>query len=126
MINIKSKGDFGNTIRFLKKASNHSEITALFSKYGEQGVTALQNATPVDSGKTARSWYYEILDERGSVTLTFYNSNVNQNVNVAILIQYGHGTRNGAWINGTDYINPALKPIFDAILQAIQREVVNN
>ena len=92
-------------------------------KYGREGIAALSSATPIDTGKTASSWYYEIENKNGSATISFYNSNVNKGENIAILIQYGHGLRGGGYVQGRDYINPAIQPIFDKIAENAWREV---
>ena len=92
-------------------------------KYGEKGVNALKEATPKDSGLTATSWKYKIEKEAGKTSLTFYNSNVQNGVPIAIILQYGHGTRNGGWVEGYDYINPAIRPIFKELADAAWREV---
>lgn len=122
MITFRQKGDFSKLTSYLfnvKKAVNTMDL----SKYGEEGVRALQSATPIDTGKTANSWYYEIEKDNGKITITFFNSNVNNGVPIAIILQYGHGTRNGGWVEGRDYINPALQPIFDGIAEKAWREV---
>ena len=117
MITIKQKGDFKNTEKFLK---NKKRINInILDKYGKIGVEALKKNTPVDTGITSNSWYYEIENQNGKVTLNFYNSNVKNNVNIAIIIQYGHGTKNGGWVDGRDYINPAVQPVFDKILNDV-------
>ena len=92
-------------------------------KNGREGVAALASATPVDSGLTASSWYYEIVNRIGSAKITFYNSNIQNGVPIAIILQYGHGTRNGGWVQGRDYINPAIQPIFDKIANEAWKEV---
>jgi hypothetical protein len=92
-------------------------------KYGREGVAALASATPVESGLTANSWYYEIVRNKSSVSLQFLNSNIQNGVPIAIILQYGHGTRNGGWVEGRDYINPAIQPIFDEIVNNAWREV---
>ena len=92
-------------------------------KYGRQGVAALASATPIDSGKTASSWYYKIENTKESAKITFYNSNIQNGVSIAVILQYGHGTRNGGWVEGRDYINPAVQPIFDKIVDDAWREV---
>ena len=122
MIRFEHKGDFSNTSRFLKKAKNAIRISEL-DKYGQAGVAALSSATPKDSGKTASSWYYEIERQNGSVSITFNNSNVNNGVPIAIILQYGHGTGTGGWVEGRDYINPAIRPIFDEIANSAWKEV---
>lgn len=122
MIRITQKGDLSKTIRFLNRAKE-GEYLKVLNKYGREGVAALSSATPVDSGLTASSWKYEVKTGRGSATITFYNSNVNKGVPIAIILQYGHGTRNGGWVQGRDYINPAIQPVFDKIANEAWREV---
>lgn len=122
MVKIKQKGNFSNTIAYLEDAKKSSVIKNL-AKYGDEGVAALASATPVDSGKTASSWYYKIEDQNGKATLSFYNSNIVKGVPIAIILQYGHGTRNGGWVEGRDYINPAIQPIFDKITKKAWKEV---
>lgn len=122
MITFRQQGDFSKLTRFLEKAKNVARVGDL-DKYGRAGVAALASATPVESGLTANSWYYEITNKNGSVSITFYNSNVQNGVPIAILLQYGHGTRNGGWVQGRDYINPAIQPIFDQIAEDAWREV---
>jgi hypothetical protein len=124
MISFTHKGDLSITTKFLLNAKNRSPIDIL-RKYGRAGVTALAAATPVDSGKTASSWDYSISDNGKNYKITWSNSNVNDGSLIAILIQYGHGTRNGGYVQGTDYINPAIRPIFDNIAEAAWREVIN-
>ena len=92
-------------------------------KYGKEGVAALASATPVDTGLTASSWSYEIKQKNGSISISFKNSNIQNGVPIAIILQYGHGTRNGGWVQGRDYINPAIQPIFDRIANDAWREV---
>lgn len=122
MIRFTHKGDFSKLNRFLERAKNVVKMGDL-DKYGRAGVAALSSATPVDSGKTADSWYYEIERQNGRATINFYNSNVNQGVPIAIILQYGHGTGTGGWVEGRDYINPALQPIFDEIVNNARKEV---
>ena len=122
MIRFRQKGDFSKTTRFLERAKKAVRLEDL-EKYGREGVAALASATPVDSGLTASSWYYEISQANGSVKITFLNSNVNKGVVIAVILQYGHGTRNGGWVQGTDYINPAIQPIFNKIADEAWREV---
>lgn len=117
------KGSFKNTERFLDRAHKRAFYRDL-EKYGKQGVDALSQATPIDSGKTAESWDYEIQYGPDTITISWTNSNVvDEWAVVAILIQYGHGTRNGGYVYGRDYINPAMRPIFDHIANAIWEEV---
>ena len=122
MITIKHKGDLSKTFRFLKNAKRVINNISL-DKYGAEGVSALRSATPVDTGKTAGSWYYKIEKGIESITINFYNSNIQNGVPIAIILQYGHGTRNGGWVKGRDYINPAIQPIFDKIANDAWREV---
>lgn len=124
MITIRQEGNFSKLTNFFERCKSLIDRSNL-DEYGRRGVEALSSATPIDTGKTASSWYYEI-ERRGnnSASILFKNSNVTtQGTPVAILIQYGHGTRNGAWVEGIDYINPALKPIFDDMASNIEREV---
>lgn len=122
MINIRQKGDFKNLSSFLEKTKEKLNL-GLLDKYGREGVAALQAATPKDTGKTSESWYYKIERKNGSVSLTFHNSNQNKGVPIAIILQYGHATRNGGYVEGVDYINPALRPIFDKIAEEAWKEV---
>ena len=122
MISFRQKGDFSKLTRFLEKAKEVVHDGDL-DKYGREGVSALESATPVDTGQTANSWYYEIENKNGSATITFYNSNIQNGVPIAIILQYGHGTRNGGWVQGRDYINPAIQPIFDKIAEEAWKEV---
>ena len=122
MIKFRQKGDFSKLTRFLEKAKEAVRLGDL-DKYGREGVAALASATPVDSGLTADSWRYEITNKQGSAKITFYNSNIQNGVPIAIILQYGHGTRNGGWVQGRDYINPAIQPIFDKIANQAWKEV---
>ena len=122
MISFRQKGDFSKLTRFLEKAKNVVHLGCL-DKYGQEGVAALASATPVDSGQTANSWYYKVEHKDGSASITFYNSNINQGVPIAVILQYGHGTGTGGWVQGRDYINPAIQPIFDRIANEAWREV---
>ena len=122
MIGFRHKGDFSKTTNFLTKLKQ-KRILDSFDKYGKEGVAALSSATPVDTGLTANSWYYKIEQTDTSVTLTFCNSNNQNGIPIAIILQYGHGTRNGGWVEGRDYINPAIQPVFDRILKELWGEV---
>ena len=122
MIGFRQKGDFSKTTKFLTKLKQNVDIST-FEKYGKKGVAALASATPVDSGLTANSWYYKIEKTNGSISLLFCNSNIQNGVPIAVILQYGHGTRNGGWIQGRDYINPAIQPIFDQIVKEAWGEV---
>lgn len=122
MITFRQKGDFSKLTRYLERAKEVIKLGDL-DKYGQEGVDALSSATPVDSGLTASSWYYKIENKNGSATISFYNSNVNNGVPIAIILQYGHGTNNGGWVEGRDYINPAILPIFEKIANDAWEEV---
>lgn len=124
MVVVKSKGSFKNTEKFLKH-NFEADIIRCLKKYGEEGVAALASATPVDSGITANSWGYEINISRGSYTISWTNSNIVNGVPIAIILQYGHATRNGGYVIGSDYINPAIKPIFEKMANDVWREVRN-
>lgn len=122
MISFRHKGDFSKFSRYLERAKNVVRAGDL-DKYGRQGVAALASATPVDSGETANSWSYEIKRTNESISIQFYNSNIQNGVPIAIIIQYGHGTGTGGWVQGRDYINPAIRPLFDKIANDMWREV---
>lgn len=124
MISFRHQGDFSKLTSYLEKAKNAVNLSSL-DRFGQEGVAALASATPVDSGKTANSWYYELKIEKGSAVITFLNSNIQNGVPIAIILQYGHGTRNGGWVEGRDYINPAIRPIFDKIANEAWKEVTN-
>lgn len=125
MISFRQKGDFSKLTRFFEKAKEVVHRGDL-DKYGREGVAALASATPVDSGLTASSWYYEIIQGKGSVSIEFRNSNVQNGVPIAVIIQYGHGTGTGGWVQGRDYINPAVQPVFDKIVNNVWREVTKS
>lgn len=125
MITFRQKGDFSKLTRYLERVKEAVKLGNL-DKYGREGVAALASATPIESGKTASSWYYEIENKNGSATISFYNSNVNKGVPIAIILQYGHGTGTGGWVQGRDYINPAIQPIFDKIAEEAWREVTKS
>lgn len=122
MIKVTTRGSFKNTEKFLISMKSRSYLKVL-SKYGPVGVTALKAATPVDSSDTADSWYYEIIDKPGYFSIQWLNSNMEDGISIAAIIQYGHGTRNGGYVEGVDYINPAMQPIFERIAQDMWREV---
>lgn len=122
MISFRQKGDFSKLDRYLERAKEAAKIGVL-DKYGREGVAALSSATPVESGKTASSWYYKIKRQNGIISIDFLNSNINKGVPIAIILQYGHGTSTGGWVQGKDYINPAIQPIFDKIADAAWKEV---
>lgn len=122
MITFRQKGDFSKLTRFLEKAKEVVRVGDL-DKYGREGVAALASATPVDTGLTANSWRYEIEQKKGSISISFHNTNIQNGVPIAVILQYGHATRNGGWVQGRDYINPAIQPIFDKIANEAWREV---
>ena len=122
MISFRQKGDFSKLTRYLERVKNVVKIGDL-DKYGREGVAALSSATPIDSGLTANSWYYKIEHTNGSATISFHNSNIQNGVPIAVILQYGHGTRNGGWVQGRDYINPAIRPIVDKIADNAWKEV---
>lgn len=121
-ITLKVKGDFTKLDNWFEKKLETVKLSSL-DKYGREGVEALKNYTPKDTGKTSESWYYNIERKDGIITLSFNNSNFNDGVPIAIILQYGHGTRNGGFVQGVDYINPALSPVFEKILNDMWEEV---
>ena len=122
MITFRQRGDFSKLTNFMERAKEAVHLGNL-DKYGQEGVAALACATPVDTGQTANSWHYKIEQKNGSVSIGFYNTNIQNGVPIAIILQYGHATRNGGWVQGRDYINPAIQPIFDKIADTAWREV---
>lgn len=122
MIGITSSGSFDKTFDFLEKAQRASEVRNL-DAYGQQGVAALARATPEDTGETANSWDFRIIRERGRVRIEWFNTNVVDGVPIAVIVQYGHGTGTGGWVEGEDYINPAMKPVFAKIANDVWKEV---
>ena len=122
MISFRHQGNLSKTRSFLERAKHVFRVSD-FDKFGRAGVAALASATPIDSGQTANSWYYEVSQKNGSITISFYISNIQNGVPIAIILQYGHGTRNGGWVQGRDYINPAIQPIFDQLVNDAWREV---
>ena len=119
---VECKGDLSKTTQFLNRLQKKEYLNVL-AEYGKRGVEALRDATPVDSGRTADSWYYEIKEDRNQTTIGWCNSNINEGVVIAAILQYGHGTGNGAYVQGTDYINPAMRVIFDALANECWKEV---
>lgn len=122
MVKLTQKGDLRKVEKYLKKSLGDDWLHVL-EQYGKQGVEALSKYTPKDTGLTASSWSYEITKNNGTISLTFKNSNVNKGVNIALILQYGHGTANGGYVQGRDYINPALQPIFDKLAEQAWKEV---
>lgn len=121
MITVRQRGDFKNLTSFLERSKEVFNL-GILDKYGRQGVAALQASTPKDTGKTAESWYYKINRNNGTVSLSFHNSNENKGVPIAIILQYGHATGNGGYVEGIDYINPALKPVFQKLADEAWKE----
>lgn len=124
MVSFRHKGNFSDLTKYFEKVRKAARLSVL-EKYGQEGVDALASATPKDSGKTASSWYYEVMRKGSTASIVFKNSNANNGVPIAIILQYGHGTRNGGWVEGRDYINPAIQPVFDKIADAAWKEVAN-
>lgn len=124
MITFRHKGDFSKLNRYFERVKEAVKIGCL-DKYGQRGVAALSSATPVRSGVTASSWSYEIEHQNGGAKIVFLNTHVNKNVNIAIILQYGHGTGTGGYVQGRDYINPAIQPVFDQIVEEAWREVTS-
>lgn len=124
MFTLFSKGDFNTLEKYLKKSLGRNYRSVL-ERYGQMGVQALAAATPVDTGKTASSWTYDIVENesKGTMSIEFRNTNINKGVNIALILQYGHATRNGGYVAGRDYINPALQPIFDKLAEDAWKEV---
>lgn len=124
LISFTSKGDFNNTFRFLKKMQSF-KVAKILEKYAGVGVSALSAATPVDSGATASAWSYEIVTSGEDATIYWTNTNQNKGVYIAVILQFGHGTGTGGYVVGRDYINPAMRPVFDKIAEEAWMEVVN-
>lgn len=122
MITFKQKGDFSATTNYLKKLKQQKIYNSVIN-YGNKGVAALSAATPINTGKTASSWYYKVEQNNSSIKLIFCNSNIQNGVPIAVILQYGHGTGTGGWVEGRDYINPAIQPIFDEIVNKAWEEV---
>lgn len=125
MIKFRHVGNFEKTEKFLRNNSNRN-LNRILKKYAEEGVQALKAATPKDTGKTSESWSYEIITNSSGVTISWKNSNYVKGVPIALILQYGHATRNGGYVQGVDYINPALKPVFEKILKEVWGEVTKN
>ena len=121
-ITFTEKGSFSNTERWLAKLKAQEQF-AVLSKYGSLGVQALSNATPVESGLTSQSWSYSVVQRPGYYSIRWHNSHIEDGVNIAVILQYGHGTGTGGYVQGRDYIMPAIRPIFDAIVAEAMREV---
>lgn len=124
MISITSTGSFQKTMRFLEHIKSPRIFSSL-ERHGRIGVEALSRATPLETGETANSWGYQVSSKRGSYSISWFNTNREDGVNIAVIIQYGHGTGTGGYVQGRDYINPTMRPIFDKIAEEVWREVTN-
>jgi hypothetical protein len=124
MISIKHKGDFSKAGKYLLRMKEAMRLKHL-DRYGREGVAALAASTPIDTGLTSQSWSYRIVEKNGRTTISFHNSNIQNGVPIAIILQYGHATRNGGWVQGRDYINPAVQPVFDKIADEAWKEVTS-
>ena len=123
LMTFKQQGDFKNLSSFLERMKKPLKKTTL-DKYGKEGVQELMAATPVDTGLTASLWRYDINMSKDSSSISFYNDNIDNGVPIAIILNYGHGTRNGGYVKGRNYINPAIQPIFDKLAQEAWKEVI--
>ena len=123
MIKVTNRGSFRNLEAFDQRMRQRTYLAPVLSKYGPIGVAALSAATPVDSARASQSWYYEIVDKPGYFAIHWFNSDVENGFPVAVMLQYGHATKNGGYVQGRDYINPAMQPIFDQIAADMWKEV---
>lgn len=123
-VTFKQRGDFSKTFRFLERVKGIAK-SSVFDECGKEGVKALEQATPKRTGKTASSWYYEVERSNGAISVVWKNSNIVQDVNIAVILQYGHGTGTGGYVQGRDYINPAIRPVFDKMASELWKEVVD-
>lgn len=124
MIKLRCRGNYNKTEKFLKDCKDINELRQIMEKYGREGVAALSAATPVDSGETATSWSFDVIQEGDGISLVFNNNNTTKTgIPIAILLQYGHGNGRGGYIRGRDFINPAVQPIFDRLLDEAWKEV---
>lgn len=124
MIGWRVDGDFSNTKNYFKRLLDRLQFHTL-EEYGRRGVDALSKATPIDTGLTAASWHYAIERSSDKATISFYNTNIQNGVPIAIILQYGHVTGSGGWVEGRDYINPSLRPIFDSLAESAWRDITN-
>ena len=124
MLSISTSGSFKNTEKFLQ-AAKRLNVLSIMNSCGQEGVTALSLATPVDSGLTASSWSYKVGGRNGKYTIAWYNSDVENGFPVAIMLQYGYATGTGGYVQGEDYINPAIKPVFDRIAEKVWKAVTS-
>lgn len=124
MLKIRHKGNFSKTTKFLHHVLRFDYKTIL-NRYGKMGVEALAEATPRDTGRTAEAWKYNIEENSNGVSIVWSNENINDGVNIAVILQYGHGTNNGGYVAGRDYINPALQPVFDKMANTVWKELIH-
>lgn len=124
-IRFEQKGNFSKLDRYLRRVGNATNNID-FDEFGKRGVAALSSATPVNTGLASKSWYYKVKKTKGSTTITFNNSDIENGVPIAIILQYGHATKNGGWVEGRDYINPSIQPIFDELAKNAWKEVTKN
>lgn len=125
MISLTASGDFNNTEKFLKNIEKKTYINGILEQYAQEGVQALSEATPFRTGRTASSWSYEIENTSDGFTIHWINTNIHRNVNIAVILQTGHGNIRGGYIEGRDYINPAIRPVFDKIADEVWKEVTS-
>lgn len=123
IVTFRQKGDFSKATSWLERIKEVARM-GILDKYGRAGVEALSSATPVDTGETASSWSYQIQNGGGKATIEFHNSHINKGIPIAIILQYGHGTGTGGWVEGRDYINPAIQPVFDKLVEEACGEVM--
>lgn len=124
-VKFEQKGNFRNLKNLADSSKKNAKLIHKLNELGEKGCAALRSTTPKDTGKTSESWYYKVEEDNNTIAVKFYNSNVNNHVNIAIILQFGHGTRNGGYVQGIDYINPALHPLFENIANQAWREVIS-
>lgn len=125
MINLTASGDFKNTEKFLENIKKQEYINKVIDAYAQEGVKALSSATPYRTGRTASSWGYEIENTSDGFIIHWINTNIHENVNIAVILQTGHGNIRGGYIQGRDYINPAIRPVFDKIADGVWKEVTS-
>lgn len=124
MFSRSTSGSFDNTMKFLNRMKSEKMFDNL-DRFGRQGVDALRSATPIETGLAGKSWGYQIGHTNGQVSISWFNTDVEGGVNIAVILQYGHGTGTGGWVQGRDYINPSMRPIFDKILDDVWKQVTN-
>ena len=125
MIRFKHTGSFKHIEKFFARATKEDYLQML-ARLGQEGVNALASATPTYTGKTANSWNYEIVTDNGRTSIFWTNSNINDGVNIAVILQYGHGTGTGGYVQGIDYINPAIRPVFEKIAEEAWKGVTTS